>query len=136
MVTEFQLIVVDKSRLPIVVIKVKDYVPSIRDYGMFFDSLSSLLELESETYWVFDAQSTWLTSAETRTMLTTWIAREEKRIKAKVKGIFLINASFWKSMQIKAAFVFDKLPVQTQVVNALEDVENIVYKGALATVPA
>lgn len=135
MVTEFQFIVIDKSRLPIVVIKVKETLPTVKEYSVFLDALSDLLDLHAECYWVFDAQHANLTSGETRFLAAHWLKRERNRLKSKVRGVFFIQSPFWTSMELKAIFAVTKFPVPIQFLPALEDVEKMAAKR-LRLVPA
>jgi hypothetical protein len=136
MVTEFQFIVIDKSRLPIVVIKVaEDIRPTLKDYETFLDALSSLLDLHSETYWVIDAARVKFASSGQRFMAETWLKREEMRMRAKVKGVFFIRSSFWTTVALKTMFAFAKLPVPMRFLSRLNDVEKLIAKD-VRMVPA
>ena len=135
MVTEFQFIVIDKSRLPIVVIKVMETRPSVKEYTLFMDALSDLLDVHAECYWVFEAQHANLTTSETRFLAAHWLKRERTRIKAKVKGVFFIQSPFWTSLELKAIFAVSKFPVPIQFLPELDDVEKIVARE-MRLVPA
>jgi hypothetical protein len=126
MISDFQFIVIDTSKVPIIVIKVKDVDPSIHDYQAFLDAMTQLLNQYSDVYWIFDAKHMKMTSSQTRIMAGNWLKREGARIKSNVKAVYFIRSSFWTTMVLKAIFVVAKLPVPLQLLPELADVEKLI----------